>query len=88
MFETKFVEKIKIHFIFKDLFFESHAFYEIIWKIKNTVGQATDDKKRMSYWIHKATNTHSEYVTRIAFRCNNVCFNVHHCYVIHTLSDL
>jgi len=42
MFQTKVVEKIKIHFMFSN-FPEKRAVYEIMWKKYGTVGQATDD---------------------------------------------
>jgi len=51
MFETKFAEKIKTHFIFNDFFFEIHALYGIMWKITNTAGQATDDKMVQAHFI-------------------------------------
>jgi len=45
------------------------AVYEIMWE--NTVEpgrpQITIWRRRTARWIHKATNTHSEYVTLIAF---------------------
>jgi hypothetical protein len=37
MFQTKVVEKIKTHFMFNNLLFESHAIYEVMWK--NIVGK-------------------------------------------------
>jgi len=51
--QTKVVEKIKTHFMFSNLLFESRAVCEIMWK--NTV------------WPDKATNTHSDYVILIVF---------------------
>ena len=42
-----------------------------MWEKHGTVGQATDDNiirlMLIACWIPKATNTHSEYVIRIAF---------------------
>ena len=70
MFETKLVEKIKTHFMFNNFLSESWAVYEISERILYS-RQATDDniirRMRIAYWIPKATNTHSEYVTLIAF---------------------
>jgi len=40
MFQTKVVEKIKIHFT---CFFENRAVYEILWGKYCTAGQATDE---------------------------------------------
>jgi hypothetical protein len=49
-------------------FFEILALYEIMWK--NTVEpnrlQMTVWRMRIACWIHKATNTHSDYVTLIS----------------------
>ena len=86
MSETKVVEKIKINFIINDFFFENHAVHEIMWVIKIQLDKPQMIKwfTRISYWIRKATNTHSEYVTHIPFRCKNGCFNVPKYYVIHT----
>jgi hypothetical protein len=42
MFQTKFVEKIKTHFVFSNLFFETRPVYEIIWEKYCTAVQATD----------------------------------------------
>ena len=33
-------------------------------------------------WIHKLSNTHSQYVTLIALHCNNVCMNAPEYYVV------
>jgi len=52
------------------LLFEIHTVYEIMWKNIVHVRQNTDNNEyRMSIAcrIPKATNTHSEYVIRIAF---------------------
>ena len=50
-------------------FFENLAFYEVMWK--NTVELSrphmTIWHMRIACWVHKATNTHSEYVILIAF---------------------
>jgi len=72
MFQTKVVEKIKGHIISSVTFFfsfENRAIYEIMWK--NTVErggpQMTIWRMRIACWILKATNTHTEVVTLIAF---------------------
>jgi hypothetical protein len=70
MFQTKFVEKIKTHFLYSVtfFFFENCFVYEIMWK--NAVEpewQMTRWRMRIACWIPKATATHSEYVTLIAF---------------------
>ena len=48
-------------------FFEACAFYDIMWK--NTVGPGRSQMSiwHVTGWITKATDTHSEYVIRIAF---------------------
>jgi len=65
---------------------ENHVVYEITGKYCRAE-QATND--RMSHVLcmldAKVTNTHSEYITLIAFYCNNACTNGPHCNVIHTL---
>ena len=42
-----------------------------------TAGQATDEnimwRMRFSYWITKATETHSEYIILVALYGNNIC---------------
>jgi hypothetical protein len=43
MFQTKFVEEIKTHFVFSNLFSENRVVYEIMWKNFRRAGQATDD---------------------------------------------
>jgi len=55
--------------MFHHFFFENRAVYEIMWK--NTVEPGWPQMKmrrmRIACRIPKATNTHSEYVTLIAF---------------------
>jgi len=38
----------------------------------------------IAWWIHKATNTHSDYAMLIAFSLQNECTNAPQCYVICT----
>jgi hypothetical protein len=69
MFQTKIVEKIKIHILCSITIFENRVVYDIIWK--NTVEpdrpQMTMRRMHFECWITTATNTHSEYVILIAF---------------------
>jgi len=52
MFHTKVVEKIKSHFIFKNLFFEYRAVYEIMWGKKYCIaGQTTDDSLAHAHYV-------------------------------------
>ena len=61
MVQTKVVEEIKTHILCSEtFFFRIHAIYEIMWKIITE-----PDRPQMT--IPKATNTHSVYVTLIAF---------------------
>jgi hypothetical protein len=69
MSQREFVEKIWTHFMISNFFFENPTAYYLMWK--NTVElerpQMTIWRMRISYWITKATDTHSEYVIIIAF---------------------
>jgi hypothetical protein len=69
MFQTKVVDKIKTHILCSITFFENGAVYEIMWENFVELGrpQMTIWRIRIACWIHKVTNTHSDYVTRIAF---------------------
>jgi len=59
------------------------------WKKYGRLGQATYDniirRMRVACWITKVTDTHSEYVILLLFRCNNGYANVPQCYVTCTL---
>ena len=71
MFQNKFVEKIKTHFMF------GNFFPKIVTFMRDYVGkycraiQTTDEnvtwRMRFPCWILKATDKHSEYVTFIVF---------------------
>ena len=62
-------ENQNAHFMFNTLFFENRAIYEIMRKIFVEPGRplVTIRSVRISSWISKATNTHSEYVILTAF---------------------
>jgi hypothetical protein len=70
MFLTRFVEKkYRLHFTLSNFYYANHAVYEIIWK--NTMDPdrpqiTTVWHMGIACWIHKATNTYSEYVIFIA----------------------
>jgi len=68
MLQTKVVETIRTHILFSNLF-GNLAIYEIMWNNIEEPGrpQMTIWCKGLAYWIPKSINTHSEYVTRIAF---------------------
>jgi len=86
--KTRVAEKIETHILYPTTFFyESCAVYEIIGK--NTVELGRPEMTiwcmSIAYWILKATNTLSEYVTLIAllfqqwlYECASV---LHHIYV-------
>jgi hypothetical protein len=62
-------ENWNTHFVFSNVFLETCAVYEIMWK--NTVErgspQVTIWRMHTACWILKATDTHSEYVILTAF---------------------
>ena len=61
MFQIKVVEEIKTQILLSITFFENRAIYEIMWK--NIVHRC----RPYGGWITRATHTHSQYVTLIAF---------------------
>ena len=60
MIQTKFVEKIKAHFMSINFF--NHAVYEILWKNIVELGRPrmTIWGMPIACWMSKATNSHSE----------------------------
>jgi hypothetical protein len=89
MFQTKVVEEIKT----RDSFFslKNHAIIEIMWRTTVVSGlpRTTIRHMRIACWLHKTRDTHSEYVTLIAyFHYNNGCTNASQCYVIRTMPVL
>jgi len=72
MFQTKFIEKIKTHFIFSKLFPQNHAVYEIMWKniVQRGWPQMTIWRMRIACWMPKATHhthTYTLIMINIAF---------------------
>ena len=71
MLRTKVVEKIKTHILYSVTFSENRAVCEIMGK--NIVQRDRPHMEiwriRISCWIPKATNTHSEYIILIVFHC-------------------
>jgi len=70
MFQTNLWRKargIKFNIFFS--FFENHALYEIMWTnfVQPGRPQMTIWRMRISCWVTKATNIHSEYVIIIVF---------------------
>jgi hypothetical protein len=63
-FQTNIVETIKTHFLCLIAFFDSRAFYEIMWKniVEPGRPQVTVWLMRIACCVPKAANTHSEYV--------------------------
>jgi hypothetical protein len=71
------------------MLFENLVVYEIMWK--NTLQpdrpQITIRRMLILCYIPKATNTHSKYVTLIAFHCNSGCTKAPQFYAsMYTLS--
>ena len=56
--------------------FESHAFYEIMWKsmVEPERPQTTIRRLPIACWITKATDTRSEYVVLTAFPLQQRCY--------------
>jgi hypothetical protein len=69
MFQTKFVEEIKTHFVFNNFFPENSAVYEIMRKniVELDRPQVTIWRMRTACWITKATYTLTV--------CNTYCFS-------------
>jgi hypothetical protein len=69
MLQTKFVVKIKSHILCSITFFENRGVYETMWENSVEPGgpQMTIWRMSIACWIPKVTNTHSDYVIRIAF---------------------
>ena len=65
----KFVEKSKDAFYVQYFFFENRTFYEIMWKniVQPDRPQMTIWRMRITRWILKATQTHSECVILLFF---------------------
>jgi hypothetical protein len=85
MFQTKVVEKIKIHILFSVTFYENIAVYEIMGE--NIVERGRPHtaiwRLRIACCIPKATNTHTQVVQYSLFlHGNNACTNAPHCYII------
>jgi len=57
------------HFLLNSLFFENIAAYETMWKnfVQPNRSYVTTFCMHIAYLVPKATNTHSEYVTRTDF---------------------
>jgi len=63
MFQTRGVENIKTHILYRTTFSENRAFYEVMWKnnVERNKPQMTIWRTRIACWILRATHTHSEY---------------------------
>ena len=75
-------------FVFSNFSLKS-CFLRDMWKniVERGRSQMTIRRMRISCWIPKAANTHSEYVT-LLFHCNNGCKNAPRNYVIRTFAYL
>ena len=68
-FQTKVVEKLKIHVLCSVTFLGNRQVCEILWEniVEPVRPQMTIRRMRIACWIPKATNTHSKYVILIVF---------------------
>ena len=68
IYQTKVVEKTKMHFMINTSFPENRAVDGIMWNniVEPNRPQTTVWRMRIAFWITKATNTHSQYVILIA----------------------
>jgi len=65
MFQTEIIEKIKTHIVCSvTFFFLNRTVYEIMWKniVEPSKPQMTIWRLRITCWIPKATNTHTQAV--------------------------
>ena len=88
MFQSRFVEKFKTHFMFSNFFFRKPCcLWDNVEKYSRA-RQATDDIvtiARISCCIPKTTDTHSEYAILIAYHYDSGCTDAPLGYVIRTL---
>ena len=79
MLQTQLVDKFK--HIFTAFFFLKLCRYGKMWKsiIESGRTQSSIWRMRFACRINKATNTNSEYVMILLFRCNNICTNEPQC---------
>jgi len=68
MFRKIFLQEIKTLYV-QNFFFVDHLVYEVLWKniVERGRSQMIVRSMCISCWIPKARNTHSQYVTLIAF---------------------
>jgi len=69
MFQKKVIQEIKTHILCSRTSFHIRAVYEIMWKHKVEPDRSpmTIWRTRITCWIIKATDIHSEYVILIVF---------------------
>jgi hypothetical protein len=81
IFQTKVVEKIKMHFVFSNLYLQSCLLWDNVEKSRT---QITTWRTSIASSIPKARNATSEYVTYIAIPLQQWLHENPHCYVIST----
>jgi hypothetical protein len=84
MFRTILVEKIKIAFHIQ-YFLENRAVYEMMCENIVHPNRPQMMRMRIACWITKATDTHSEYVKRIALPQQPTLLNVTFLCTVHVL---
>jgi len=84
MFQTKAVQPIKHTFLSNNLFFENRAVYEIMWENMVERGRTKMAIRRMriTCWVSKAADTHSEYELSTDFPRHSGYANAPQYYVI------
>ena len=89
MFQTKVIEKTKVHILYSVFYFENRTVYVIKWKNTVVRGRTHDNmaQARCS-WVPRATNRHTKYVILIAFPLQQWLQESASCYVIRTLPVL
>jgi hypothetical protein len=87
MFQTKAVERINTHIMFKKNVSQIHAVFEIMWRNMlqpDRAQVAIITVMRFVWWV-QATDKLSEYVILIALRRNSGYANASRCCVVRTL---
>jgi len=93
MFQTRFLEKIKTHFMCNKLLSKHPTVYDIMWKNCRT-RQATDDNiircmHTACLIINTKIQTHAQNIKYVfIFHCNTGYANAPRCYVKRTLPVL
>ena len=79
-----------IHFVFSNFLFRKsfRLLANVVEYLAPDRLQMTIWHMRIACWIHKATNTHLQYVIIMLLHYHNGCTNAPQCYVVHTVPVL